>query len=172
MRRPFSALLLLATSAPATWAQDTNAVWLPCTTPIAVKTAFDQASLILVGKVVQSQDYQERLVTDTSRTTWRMHRVVLKALRGWKGQPRDTIIFVTPPPDQDTNTIRFEPDHVYLVYLRSELDATGRTCASTAGQILDLLWDRPDFIRCSRSARLAAASEDLQFLGPAHWVRP
>ena len=172
MRRHFATLLLLAALASVTRAQDTNPIWAPCSTRVTVQKAFEQATLVLAGRVVQSYDYQQRLVSGTSRTTWRMHQVVLQVLRGWKGQPRDTVIFATPPPDQDNGTIRFELDGVYLVYLHSVLDAAGRSRDSTGGQVSDLLWDHPEFIRCSRTTGLTAASEDLGFLGQALWTRP
>jgi hypothetical protein len=172
MRPRVMTLLLLATSASAARAQGAVPIWPPCSTRVAAQAAFDQASLILAGRVVQSYDYQQRLVTGGSRTSWRMHQVVLQVLRGWKGQPRDTVTFTTPPPDKDSGTVRFEPDGVYLVYLHSDLDAADRSRDSTAAQILDLLWDHPDFIRCSRTAKLTEAPEDLRFLGSAQWTRP
>ena len=170
MRLLGATVLLLASRTAAARAQDAKPVWPPCSTRVAVQQAFDQASLILAGMVVQSYDYQERLISRTSRTSWRMHLVVLKVLRGWKGQPRDTVTFTTPPPEEDSATVRFEPNEVYLVYLHSDLDAAGRSRESTAGQILDLLWDHPDFIRCTRTTKLAEATDDLGFLGPALWT--
>src|SRR5512143_253801 len=152
MRPRITTVLVLAGSAAVARAQDANPGWPPCSTWVPVQQAFDQASLIVAGGVLQSHDYQERLVTGTSRTSWRMHRVVLQVLRGWKGQPRDTVTFTTPPPDEDSGTVRFEPNEVYLVYLHSDLDAAGRSRETTTGQILDLLWDHPD---CHRRPQIA-----------------
>jgi len=171
MHRRLAIVLLLVASAPAARAQEAKPFWPPCSTRVAVQQAFDQASLILAGRVVQSYDYHQRLIAGTSRTSWRMHQVVLEVLRGWKGQPRDTVTFTTPPPDEDSGTARFEPHAVYLVYLRSDLDAAARSRESTTGQAQDLLWNHPDFIRCSRTAQLTEAPVDLRFLGKPLWTR-
>ena len=104
MRLLGATVLLLASRTAAARAQDAKPVWPPCSTRVAVQQAFDQASLILAGMVVQSYDYQERLISGTSRTSWRMHLVVLKVLRGWKGQPRDTVTFTTPPQRSEATT--------------------------------------------------------------------
>ena len=170
MRPRVATVLILAGSATVARAQDAKPGWPPCSTRVTVQQAFDQASLIVAGRVLQSYDYEERLVTGASRSSWRMHLVVLQVLRGWKGQPRDTVTFTTHPPDEDSGTVRFEPNEVYLIYFHSDLDAAGRSRETTAGQIRDLLWDQPDFIRCSRTTKLAEAPDDLALLGPALWT--
>src|SRR2546430_13109533 len=67
MRLP-SALLLLAllSSAPAL-AQDAKPVWPPCGERPTFEKAFEEATLVLVGRVLQSKGYQQRLVTGHSR---------------------------------------------------------------------------------------------------------
>ena len=170
MHQGFATILLLTASAPVLVAQAANRVVSSCSTQVTVREAVEQASLILTGRVLQSSDYNQRMIVGTSRSSWRMHQVVLRVLRGWKGQPRDTIIFSTLPPDQDSGIARFELNRVYLVYLSSQFDeAALRDTASLA--VLSLLRDHPQFIRCSRTKELGAASEDLHFLGPPLWTR-
>jgi len=135
-----------------------------------VHEAYTQASLVLVGKVLNSEDYQQQLIIDTSRTRWRMHRVTLEVLRGWKGQPRDTIMFDTSPPEEDSGATIFVPNQTYIVYLYSEFDASRRR-REELSPIEALLWNRPTFLRCSRSANVAHAGEDLRYLGKPKWRR-
>ena len=171
MRLP-SALLLLAllSSAPAL-AQDAKPVWPPCGERPTFEKAFEEATLVLVGRVLQSEGYQQRLVTGNSRRTWRMHRVVIEVSRGWKGQPRDTVLIDTPPPEEDSATTRFAVNESYLLYLHSVPDAAGQRREDTVGRIANLLWDHPEYLRCCRTVTLAAASQDLRPLGPPIWKR-
>ena len=170
MHRGLATILLLTASAPVLAAQAANRVVPSCSTHVTVQEAVEQASLILTGRVLQTSDYNQRMIVGTSRSSWRMHQVVLLVLRGWKGQPRDTIIFSTLPPDQDSGVTRFELNRVYLVYLSSPFDqAALRDTANLA--VMSLLRDHPQFIRCSRTKALGAASDDLHFLGPPLWTR-
>src|SRR5438552_15490105 len=107
MRLP-SALLLLAllSSAPAL-AQDAKPVWPPCGERPTFEKAFEEATLVLVGRVLQSKGYQQRLVTGHSWHTWRMHRVVLEFSRCWNGQPRYTVLIYTPSLYADSDITRF-----------------------------------------------------------------
>src|SRR5947208_17149768 len=117
MRLP-SALLLLAllSSAPAL-AQDAKPVRPPCGERPTFQKAFEEATLVLVGRVLQSEAYQQQLVTGNSRHTWRMHRVVLEVSRGWKGQRRDTVLIDTPTPEEDSATTRFPVNDSCWLYL-------------------------------------------------------
>jgi hypothetical protein len=145
----------------------------PCHDRPSVQVALQEANLVVVGRVLASKDYNQRgLVTGNTRSTWRMHRVVVQVLRGWKGAPRDTIILDTPPPDEDSGTARFQVNELYLLYLRSITDTDQPPRADTVTRIADLLRNSPDLVRCSRTAPLSAAAQDLAFLGEPKWVRP
>ena len=162
-------LALLLTRQAA--AQDGTPVLAPCASRPTVQQAFDQATLVILGSVLGATDQTQQLVTGTSRRQWRMHQVVLRVVHGWKGEPRDTVIIHTAVPDDDSAAARFEPGELYLLYLHSPLDAGGYRRDSTAAQIAGLLWNHPQYLRCSRTTKLSVSSEDLHFLGQPRWVR-
>ncbi len=171
LRWPLVAFLLLLTSATSALAQ-TAAAEPSCGPRITVEAAFEQADLVVEGLVLESHDFMERQGYGDSAGTWHRQRVVVRVLRGWKGQPRDTIHITTPPPDEDSATVRFEPGQLYVLYLGSFLDSPAYRRGEGIDRMADLLLEFPRFMRCSRTGRLADATEDLEFLGEARWVRP
>src|SRR2546430_12224734 len=143
MRLPLALLLLaLLSSAPAL-AQDAKPVWPPCGERPTFEKAFEEATLVLVGRVLQSKGYQQRLVTGHSRHTWRMHRVVLEVSRGWKGQPRDTVLIDPRPPGGATRPRGFEANEPYLLYRHPVPNAAGRRPEVMFGRIASLCGANP-----------------------------